>query len=117
MAEKVHVELVDDLDGGKAEETVRFAIDGRAYVIDLSKRNATAMRKAFEKYTQAGRAAGSAPGRSGAKRVMNLRWSKEQYGQARAWAAKNGKELPSRGRIPNALMEEWEKSTKRTNGR
>lgn len=117
MAEKVSVELVDDLDGTAATESIRFALDGKAYVIDLSAKNATAMRKAFEKYTQAGRAAGSAPrGAGGPKRVMNLRWTKEQYGQARAWAQKNGKSLPPRGRIPNALMDEWEAATKR-NGR
>lgn len=107
MAERTLVELVDDLDGGKAEETIRFAVDGKAFVIDLSKKNAMAMRKALDPYTKAARAAGGTRS-NGPKRVMNLRWSKAQYGQARAWALKKGKELPSRGRLSNALMEEWE---------
>jgi len=114
MAERTLVELVDDIDGGKAEETIRFALDGKAFVIDLSKKNATAMRKALEPYTKAGRAAGGARSSSGGpKRVMNLRYSQPQYAQARAWAQKNGKNLPPRGRIPNAIMEEWEKATKK----
>ena len=36
MAQKVTVTLVDDLDGGTAEETVEFGIDGVSYEIDLS---------------------------------------------------------------------------------
>jgi hypothetical protein len=36
MATKIAVTLEDDLDGGPADETVRFAIDGTGYEIDLS---------------------------------------------------------------------------------
>ncbi|TMR20990.1 Lsr2 dimerization domain-containing protein, partial [Actinomadura geliboluensis] len=36
MAQKVQVLLVDDLDGGEADETVAFSIDGASYEIDLS---------------------------------------------------------------------------------
>jgi len=45
MAQKVTVEMTDDLDGSQADTTVRFAIDGTTYEIDLSKRNAAAMRR------------------------------------------------------------------------
>ena len=40
MARKVQVLLVDDLDGGAADETVSFALDGASYEIDLSSDNA-----------------------------------------------------------------------------
>ena len=40
MAQKVQVLLVDDLDGGEADETVAFSLDGVAYEIDLSTNNA-----------------------------------------------------------------------------
>jgi hypothetical protein len=46
MAQKVTVELEDDLDGGPAEETVRFGVDGLDYEIDLSKKNAAALPQA-----------------------------------------------------------------------
>ena len=36
MAQKVKIILVDDLDGGSADETVRFGLDGVSYEIDLS---------------------------------------------------------------------------------
>jgi len=36
MAQKVRTFLVDDLDGGDAEGTVLFGLDGTQYEIDLS---------------------------------------------------------------------------------
>ena len=44
MAVKTVVELVDDLDGGQADETVSFALDGVTYTIDLSAQHATRLR-------------------------------------------------------------------------
>jgi hypothetical protein len=44
MAQKVTVALEDDLDGGPADETVRFEFDGTEYEIDLSAKNARAFR-------------------------------------------------------------------------
>jgi Lsr2 len=45
MATKITVALEDDLDGGPAVETVRFAVEGTEYEIDLNKKNAAAFRK------------------------------------------------------------------------
>lgn len=45
MAQKVTVALIDDLDRGPAEETIRFGFEGVAYEIDLSGKNARAFRK------------------------------------------------------------------------
>ncbi len=45
VATKIAVALEDDLDGGPAEETVRFAVGGTQYEIDLNKVNARAFRK------------------------------------------------------------------------
>ena len=39
MAQKVQVLLVDDIDGGEADETVTFALDGKTYEIDLTTGN------------------------------------------------------------------------------
>ena len=63
MAQKITVVLEDDLDGGPADETVRFAIDGTGYEIDLSARNAAAFRTLFAPYLEHARKAGRAPGR------------------------------------------------------
>lgn len=38
-AQKTYVQLIDDLDGSEADETVTFALDGKVYVIDLAASN------------------------------------------------------------------------------
>ena len=43
MAKTVIVRLTDDIDGGDADETVYFSLDGTAYEIDLSTTNADAL--------------------------------------------------------------------------
>jgi hypothetical protein len=50
VASKTVVELFDDLDGGRADETVSFALDGVDYEIDLSAANAAALRDALAEF-------------------------------------------------------------------
>ncbi|HVV20799.1 MAG TPA: Lsr2 family protein [Pseudonocardiaceae bacterium] len=50
MASKTVVELFDDLDGGRANETVGFALDGVEYEIDLSSANAARLRDMLADY-------------------------------------------------------------------
>ena len=68
MAQKVTVVLEDDLTGGPAEQTVRFAFDGTDYEIDLSAKNAAAFRKQLAPFIEyarnAGRARARRPGRT-----------------------------------------------------
>jgi hypothetical protein len=45
MATRTTLTLEDDLDGGPADETMRFALEGAEYEIDLSKKNARAFRR------------------------------------------------------------------------
>lgn len=110
MAQKVTVQLVDDLDGGTADETVNFAIDGTAYEIDLSTSNATKLRDAFAQYVGAGRRVGSRPtagrtvGRgSGRRRDSNV-------AQIREWARENGHKVNDRGRISREIMAAYERA-------
>jgi hypothetical protein len=41
----VQIILEDDYDGGSADETVSFALDGAEYEIDLSSKNASGLRE------------------------------------------------------------------------
>jgi nucleoid-associated protein Lsr2 len=50
VASKTVVELFDDLDGGRADETVSFALDGVDYEIDLSTAHATVLREILGEY-------------------------------------------------------------------
>jgi hypothetical protein len=58
MATKITVALEDDLDGGPADETVRFEVGGTEYEIDLNKKNARAFRKQLAPFVEHARRAG-----------------------------------------------------------
>jgi hypothetical protein len=59
MAQRVETQLVDDVDGTFATQTVRFALDGRDYEIDLNDMNAAKLRRALHPYAVAGRRLGA----------------------------------------------------------
>jgi len=103
MAQKVHITLEDDLDGGDAAETVTFALDGRTYEIDLNAKNAKALRDALAKYVAAARRAGGRS--SGVKRRTQVGTSAREI---RDWARSNGHQVPDRGRIPSGVREAFE---------
>lgn len=112
MAKTVIVKLTDDLDGGDADETIVFGLDGKSYEIDLSTKNAAALRKALDKYVSAARA----PERSPAPRERRSRtagdresvatlFSKldvEEKDRFRAWA-----NMPTARRIGDARVQAW----------
>lgn len=104
MAQKVTVEMTDDLDGSPADVTVVFAVDGTAYEIDLSKRNAAAMRRAFDRYIEHARKAGR--GRRGSRRGRDRHYS----AAVREWAKARGLKVSERGRIPADVVVEYEKA-------
>jgi hypothetical protein len=105
MAQKVQTLLIDDLDGGEAEGTVRFALDGTDYEIDLSAKHSEALRKALAPYLSAARRApGSVtrrPGRSG-RRAANV--GGPDPTAVREWAKSQGIEVKDRGRVPAELV-------------
>ena len=103
MAQKVHVVLVDDLDGGEAEETVQFALDGIAYEIDLSSENANKLRKELGAYAEHARKAGGAR-----RRRTRTGPGRERSSEIRAWAKQRGYKVSERGRIPAAIIAEYE---------
>jgi hypothetical protein len=104
MAQKVTVALEDDLTGGPADETVRFAVDGTGYEIDLSAKNAAAFRKQLAAYVEHARKAGRAPARRSGRAVA----SRQRSGDIRAWAKQHGVAVSERGRIPASVVEQYE---------
>ena len=57
MAERIQVELVDDIDGSPAQQTVTFALDGVTYEIDLNDRHAQRLRSVLGRYIERAREA------------------------------------------------------------
>jgi len=123
MAQKVTVDLVDDVDGGQADETVEFALDGVSYQIDLSSDNAAALRDALSNFVAHARRSGgrkkkpgprktTAAGRTGkAAAKSSTRGDREQNQAIRDWARKRGLEVSDRGRIPADIVEQYHKAS------
>jgi nucleoid-associated protein Lsr2 len=109
MAQKVIVVLEDDLTGGPAEQTVRFAFEGTDYEIDLSAKNAAAFSKQLAPYIEharkAGRVPAGRPGRTAANR--------QRSSDIRAWAKEHGLAVSERGRIPASVAEQYRAAGRR----
>jgi len=105
MATKITVALEDDLDGGPADETVRFAVGGTAYEIDLNKKNARAFRKQLAPFVEHARRAGRG------QRRPQTSSSRRRSGDIRAWTSERGIAVSGRGRIPASVVARYDAAT------
>lgn len=108
MAQKTVVELVDDLDGGTADETVTFALDGVDFMIDLSRDNAARLRDSLAEFVGHARRTGGRKGTravavNGARKSATA-GEKADNQAIREWARNQGENIAERGRIPQALV-------------
>nr|WP_181784195.1 Lsr2 family protein [Pseudonocardia pini] len=108
MARVTEVTLVDDLDGGKADETVSFALDGKSFEIDLSAEHAAQLRDAIAPYVGAARRT-SAGGRrqSVAPETAAPAKSREENAAIREWAKANGFDVSERGRLRSDVVQAY----------
>jgi hypothetical protein len=109
MAKTVIVRLTDDIDGGDAEETVLFALDGKSYEIDVNSDNAGRLRAAFEPFiakarhgsgttrTRPARPAGGA-----GEKTLFSQLSGEEKLRFRAWA-----DMATARRISDSRVKSW----------
>ena len=103
MAQKVNIVLVDDIDESEAEETVSFGLDGKDYAIDLSAKNARALRDAIAPYVAHARpVSGRSRRASTAKAAAGAAPS-----EIRAWAREHGFDVPERGRVSAEVREAY----------
>lgn len=110
MAQQIQTLHIDDLDGGKAEGTISFGLDGTDYEIDLSSAHAKALRKAMEKYIQAGRKAGN-PTRRSARTNGRGRAGGPNPSEVREWAKSQGVKVSDRGRVSSDLIVKFKAAT------
>jgi hypothetical protein len=104
MAQRIEIHLIDDLDGSEIRagkgETITFALDGTSYEIDLTNRNAVALRKALSTYVAAARPMKARGGRSKRSAQSDAR-------EVKAWARQNGFEVADRGRVPSHIRDAY----------
>jgi hypothetical protein len=108
MAKQLITVFTDDLDGGDADRTIEFGLDGVNYTIDLSGKNAGKLRKALDPYLAAGTrvSRAGASGRIASRgAAVPVRANRDQNQAIRQWAGKNGYQVSERGRIPAAIIE------------
>ena len=110
MAQKVNIILVDDLDGGSADENVKFGLDGVNYEIDLSAANAAELRSALERFVNAARKASGGGGRAPRAKAATSGGRSHDSAQIRQWARENGYTVNSRGRIQAEIQEAYQKA-------
>ncbi len=103
MVTKTLVQLTDDLDPSlEATETIRFAFGNTEYEIDLSDDHINELRSALDKYMQRARRVGGQRGSAASARQSSGR--RPDLAQVRQWAASNGVELSTRGRIAGGVL-------------
>ena len=110
MAKTVIVKLTDDIDGGDADETVHFALDGRSYEIDVNAANAARLRDALKPFIEKGEGRGTqgsrqapradAAGTGGEDDVLTA--EDDEKARFRAWA-----NMATARRISDARVKSW----------
>jgi hypothetical protein len=104
MAQRVNITVESDLSGDADASPVTFGLDGTEYAIDLTDKEAGALRKALAPYVGAAkpvkgsRKRSAAPSNSGGPSPKAIR----------EWARENTDlEVPDRGRIPAEVREAY----------
>ncbi|MEC3981848.1 histone-like nucleoid-structuring protein Lsr2 [Amycolatopsis sp. H20-H5] len=112
MAQKILVEMVDDLEGGEANQTVPFGLDGVDYEIDLSDDNARGLRDELARFVAAARRTGGRKIRLAAGQSANgsSGTDRERSREIRAWAQDNDYDVSARGRIASEIVEAFDRA-------
>ncbi|GHH76653.1 histone-like nucleoid-structuring protein Lsr2 [Promicromonospora soli] len=108
MVQKVQLVLEDDMDGGAADETVNFGLDGVSYEIDLNAEHAAQLRDALASWVGHARKVKS-PVARGTGTTRRSR-SGSDTAAVREWAKANGFTVSDRGRISAEVQEAYAKA-------
>jgi hypothetical protein len=101
MAQKIQTLFIDDIDGGEAEGTVRFALDGTEYEIDLNTTHSAELRSTLGQYVTHARKVGGTARKGAAHSTVTVR----------AWAREQGIGIKERGRVPASVLQQYQAAT------
>ncbi|MFF7292024.1 Lsr2 family protein [Microbacterium sp. NPDC008134] len=106
MAKREITQLIDDVDGTEATTSIRFAVGGTNFEIDLNDANAEKFHEALKPWTDVARKAkkeGSSSARTSSKST-----GRRDLAAIRKWASDNGHAVSERGRIPANVIEAYD---------
>lgn len=114
MAKRQITQLIDDLDGTVLEDgegtTIRFALEGRSYDIDLSGANAEKLREALAPYIEVASPVSASAVASRSRGRSKTGSAGKDLAAVREWARANGHKVSDRGRVPARVLEAYEAS-------
>ena len=105
MAQRVQTVFIDDIDGGAADGTVRFGLDGTDYEIDLNGEHTNELRNALGKYIEHSRKVGGTARRASRGRGAA---SAIDTAKVREWARESGYDIKDRGRVSADLVAKYQ---------
>ena len=101
MAEKIIKQLVDDIDGSEATETINFTYRNVDYRLDLSEKNAQKLDAALQKWIEPAQTIGRR------RRMPQPTGTRELTSQIRAWAISKGYGVSEKGRIAQSVIDDY----------
>lgn len=108
MARIQKVTIVDDLDGSELPSgtpSTRFSLNGTSYELDLGEASSSQLKAALAPFIgKARKVGGVAARRAGSARAAG----NSDSAKVRSWAVDRGMAVPSRGRIPKAILDAYE---------
>ena len=104
MSRNVSVVITDDLDGSEGADTVRFALDGVNFEIDLSDSNRNRLESDLAPYITAARRRS----RDSRRRAGRTASASVDRAAVRAWAREAGLNISERGRISAEVIRQYE---------
>jgi len=103
--------MTDDLDGtAKDVRTFSFALDGKDYEIDLSKRNGDKFTRKLEPFVAAARKVNRNRGQQKPASNGAVKRSKDEMNRIREWARQKGHKVSERGRIAQPILDAYDAS-------
>ena len=112
MAKRVIHELIDDINGQPADESITFGLDGVQYEIDLTSKNAAKLRDALAPFVAGGSKVGrggiaASRGRAAVGGRKPARPDREVNQAIRDWAKSKKIEVSDRGRIKQEIVDRY----------
>ena len=109
MARETVQRVTDDLDGSTDAATIRFALDGYHYEIDLGPRNEARLRDALEPFLARATKVrvGHKPTRRGPRAQASPEGDTQHAQRVRQWALDNGVQLATRGRLAVSVLDAY----------